>query len=256
MIRGRIFSGMIGFRPESHQICFEPGFGAYQGLAQKVKVPFLGVLCFCSSEGSRAKTKPAPNPGTHQSPVETLSEVRVTGRKSELRTKSRRYNRADPQNPNRNGQKRAPNGFRCFCRNPPPQAFLKPTFVNPLLSRKDRRSIYLGSGRGRKSMEWLLMFGVAPANQTKERPVHELFTGAFRNKSSFREFRVCQQLTYGVVSEGGFAASLRKFCGKFAETTFYCARKGCGNSAEILRKIFCNDPFPNNPISELLSLFS
>ena len=26
--------------------------------------------------------------------------------------------------------------------------------------------------------------GVAPANQTKERSVHELFTGAFRNKSS------------------------------------------------------------------------
>ena len=26
--------------------------------------------------------------------------------------------------------------------------------------------------------------GVAPANQTKERSVHELFPGAFRNKSS------------------------------------------------------------------------
>ena len=26
--------------------------------------------------------------------------------------------------------------------------------------------------------------GVAPANQTEERSVHELFTGAFRNKSS------------------------------------------------------------------------
>ena len=51
---------------------------------------------------------------------------------------------------------------------------------------------------------------------------------------------------------------LRKVCGKFAETTFYCARKGCGNSAESLRKfrgnlrkLFCNDPFPNDPISEL-----
>ena len=29
--------------------------------------------------------------------------------------------------------------------------------------------------------------GVAPANQTKERSVHELFAGAFRNKSSIRE---------------------------------------------------------------------
>ena len=66
-------------------------------------------------------------------------------------------------------------------------------------------------------------------------------------------------VTYGVVSEGVFAESLRKFCGKFAETTFHCARKGCGNSAESLRKfrgnlrkLFCNDPFPNDPISELL----
>ena len=37
-------------------------------------------------------------------------KVRVTGRKSELRTKSRRYSRADPQNPNRIAQKWAPNG--------------------------------------------------------------------------------------------------------------------------------------------------
>ena len=71
---------------------------------------------------------------------------------------------------------------------------------------------------------------------------------------------ISQQLTYGVVSEGVFAESLRKFCGKFAETTFYCARKGCGISAESLRKFrgnlrkfFCNDPFPNDPISELLN---
>ena len=32
---------------------------------------------FCSSEGSRAISKPAPNPGTHQTPVETLSEIRL-----------------------------------------------------------------------------------------------------------------------------------------------------------------------------------
>ena len=33
----------------------------------------------------------------------------------------------------------------------------------------------------------------------------------------------------------------------------YCVRKGCGNSAEScgnFQKMFCNDPFPNNPISE------
>ena len=59
---------------------------------------------------------------------------------------------------------------------------------------------------------------------------------------------------------------LRKVCGssaensrKFAKNTFYCVRKGCRNSAESLRKFrgnlqkfFCNDPFPNDPISELL----
>ena len=59
---------------------------------------------------------------------------------------------------------------------------------------------------------------------------------------------------------------LRKVCGnsaailrKFAKSPFYCVRKGCGNSAEILRKVcgnlrklFYNDPFPNDPISELL----
>ena len=68
-----------------------------------------------------------------------------------------------------------------------------------------------------------------------------------------------QRLTYGVVSEGVFAESLWKFCGKFADNTFYCARKGCGNSAESLRKfhgnlrkIFWNDPFPNDPISVVL----
>ena len=35
---------------------------------------------------------------------------------------------------------------------------------------------------------------------------------------------------------------MRKFCGKFAEIS------------RRLRKIFCNDPFPNDPISELPSI--
>ena len=50
-----------------------------------------------------------------------------------------------------------------------------------------------------------------------------------------------QQLTYGVVSEGVFAESLQKFCGnspwKVRGRYVYCARKGCGNSAESLRKV-------------------
>ena len=33
--------------------------------------------------------------------------------------------------------------------------------------------------------------GVTPANRTKERSVHELFPGAFRNKSSRCEYRAC-----------------------------------------------------------------
>ena len=62
------------------QISCEPGFGAYQGLAQKIKVPFSRIFpSFCSSEGSRAISKPEPNPGTHQTPVEMLSEM-VSGR--------------------------------------------------------------------------------------------------------------------------------------------------------------------------------
>ena len=59
----------------SLSLSFEPGFGAHQGLAQKIKVPFSRISSsFCSSEGSRAISKPVPNPGTHQTPVETLSE--------------------------------------------------------------------------------------------------------------------------------------------------------------------------------------
>ena len=74
-----------------------------------------------------------------------------------------------------------------------------------------------------------------------------------------------QQFTYGVVCEGFFGESLRKFCGKFAEIwkmRFVASGKG----AEILqqfakfrghlRNIFCNDPFPKDPISsELLRRF-
>ena len=36
--------------------------------------------------------------------------IRIQAQKSELRAKSQRYSRADPQNPNQIAQKRAPNG--------------------------------------------------------------------------------------------------------------------------------------------------
>ena len=64
----------------------------------------------------------------------------------------------------------------------------------------------------------------------------------------------CQQLTYGVVSEGGFrgnsAEILRKVRGNYVLLRQKRVRKFRGN----LRKIFCNDPFPNDSISELLIL--
>ena len=77
-----------------------------------------------------------------------------------------------------------------------------------------------------------------------------------------------QQFTYGVICEEFFCSeSLQKFCGKFAEIfrKEYVllrqerVRKFRGNSPESLRtfcgnlrKIFCNDPFPKDPISEFL----
>ena len=48
------------------KISFEPGFGAYQSLAQKIKAPFSRIFSFFSFEGLRAISKPAANPGVHQ----------------------------------------------------------------------------------------------------------------------------------------------------------------------------------------------
>ena len=63
-------------------ISFEPGFGAYQGLAQKIEVPFSRIFrLFLQFEGSRANSKPAPNLGAHQTPAETLSEYRRLARR-------------------------------------------------------------------------------------------------------------------------------------------------------------------------------
>ena len=64
----------------------------------------------------------------------------------------------------------------------------------------------------------------------------------------------------GSLAKGFFAES----CGNSAEICkemhFIAPEKGCGNSAESLRKfrgnlrnIFCNNPCPNDPISELLT---
>ena len=65
----------------------------------------------------------------------------------------------------------------------------------------------------------------------------------------------------GSLAKGVFAEILWKFCGKFAETKFYCNRKGCGNSAESLqkfrgnlRKIFCNSTPMGLPLPHGFSL--
>ena len=49
-----------------------------------------------------------------------------------------------------------------------------------------------------------------------------------------------QQFTYGVVREGVFAESLRKFCGKFAEICKEMRFVAPGKGAEILRKVCGN----------------
>ena len=49
-----------------------------------------------------------------------------------------------------------------------------------------------------------------------------------------------QQFTYGVVSEGLFAESLRKFCAKFAEILLKIRLIASAKGAEILRKVCGN----------------
>ena len=62
------------------QISFEPGFGAYQtefGAENKSALFQDFLLVSAVWKGSRAISKPAPNIGTHQTPVETLSEYQT-----------------------------------------------------------------------------------------------------------------------------------------------------------------------------------
>ena len=72
-----------------------------------------------------------------------------------------------------------------------------------------------------------------------------------------------QQFTYGVAIEGFFSEILQKFCGNLQKYGLLRQESVCGNSTErlrsakILRKlrnIFCNDPFPSDPISEFLKI--
>ena len=100
-----------------------------------------------------------------------------------------------------------------------------------------------------------------PASSSRSRPSHHNTSSLLELLgSSFRQEEKSQQFTYGVVSEGVVAEILRKFCGNLQEIRFIASGKGaeilrkvCGNFVEIA-KIFCNDPFPNDPISELLKI--
>ena len=56
---------------------------------------------------------------------------------------------------------------------------------------------------------------------------------------------------------GNSAENSRKFAKKYFSLRQERVRKFCGKFEEILRNLqnfFCNDPFPNDPISELLTL--
>ena len=79
--------------------------------------------------------------------------------------------------------------------------------------------------------------------------IHYLIMGEwFTNHSNY------QQFTYGVVSEGVFAESLRKFCGKFEEICKEIRFIAAGKGVEILQK-FCRKssamtPSRTTPISQ------
>ena len=65
--------------------------------------------------------------------------------------------------------------------------------LKPLLNRTQSVSLIPLSLLLGDFLAFCLFFdsGVAPANQTKERPVRELSAGAFHNKTSICEFRAC-----------------------------------------------------------------
>ena len=82
--------------------------------------------------------------------------------------------------------------------------------------------------------------GVAGMSRDLGRDVPDLEN--FMQKNFGLIFRTLenQQLTYGVVSEGVFAESLRKFCGISAESSRKLRSIAPGKGAEILRKVCGN----------------
>ena len=85
-------------------------------------------------------------------------------------------------------------------------------------------------------------------------------------KSLKSKTKLGQQFTSGVVSKRVSAESLQKFCFKLCRNLQKICSIAPGKGTEILqrslrkfrrilRKFLCNDPFPNNPISELLTWY-
>ena len=91
-----------------------------------------------------------------------------------------------------------------------------------------------------------------PISWQEERPLSEPL---FLNWTGW----VLQQFTDGVVSEGVFAEVLRKVRGDLQKIHFIASGKGAEILLKVCRnlwKFFCNDPFLNDTISELLSFYS
>ena len=76
-----------------------------------------------------------------------------------------------------------PASWLCVADSAACQASASSSAEHALASIAQLRLSVLGRQQGTMGQK-ILISGVAPANQTKERSVHELFAGAFRNKSS------------------------------------------------------------------------
>ena len=110
-----------------------------------------------------------------------------------------------------------------------------------ILRRSEERERERERERKRKSLLFWVVFSAA-FSKSKEKKIR--VRGRFYQGVVFAKGcnLLLQQFTYGIVSDGGFAESLRKFCGKLAEIcpkkyVLLCqgrVRKFCGKSAEIL----------------------
>ena len=94
--------------------------------------------------------------------------------------------------------------------------------------------------------------GVTPANQTKERPVHELFPGRKPGTNVRCESRLFPQGKNARVHKNGrihelfvLALSLVWLPGRLLTIASGKGAESLQKFQQNLRKTFCNDPFPN-----------